>query len=640
MFNRVSAFLEAIDKKTEEMADAADEEELVRAIQQQQQKQRQQLEQQQQEHHQRRWSSGPSSAASSTYHGSTSLPVPSRFATGVNNNNNGDDDGGAVTPSTPLVRASASPSLHSPAPPQSIPFADSYTRAPTMPLSLPTKLPSFRSSLAAEEENHSARAAHGVGGPLDLTVYPLSSSSVGGASSATATAAAAVPAPSPSSSAAHNSAVERLQARCTALEADKARWQQEAATYKAQCGAARDALWTAEQEIRSCRTAQREAERALATYKETSQRLLEEAQQELRRAHTASTSTAEAATTASGQPLQAELAEAREMRQRLELLQAEHTTLLAEVDRLHEDAAKAAAETQRVQGTCRQARAQVDELQLELHSAQESLEGEVAAHADTRRALRELQVQQQKPYPPQPPAGGGTSDDTPNDDEATASGGDVVQLQRELREAKQRQQMLMLQISNKQTLLDSAQREVAELKGRYNELARQFDDAQVEVAAGFRSPGVSASEYNGPWGDSGASVGGGHRLRPVGGAVGAAGAFTDNVPMLSASGRGGSGVTISAHDALKRNAAMVRLTRQYGVVGRGFVAVVSAMDVAAIRLGRVLSQARWVWRVILMGYIALLQIWVVLLVLANMAGDVSGSQYDEYWSLVTTTHAP
>ncbi|KPA78285.1 hypothetical protein ABB37_06428 [Leptomonas pyrrhocoris] len=641
MLNRVNAFLEAIDKKTEEMADAAEESDIARAIEQQRQQQQQQQYRLHStatsSHHNgssaphpivtdvRSTSSTASAGGGGVSAASASLPPRNPSATtptgnrGAGLNSGSSSSAGAVPPPTPSTSASLRTSAQSQgsttttttnnkATTVAAGAADAYAGVHLVPLSLPTKLPSFRPSLA-EMDDHAERFEVGLSS---------AAGDGGGNGSDEAAAHAYLLSADP---AATSSSLARLQSRCASLDAEKARWQQEAATHKAQCSAARDSLWKAEQEARSCRTAQRDAERALAAYKETAQRLLDEAQQEVRRAHeVAAAGTADAATSSSSclsAAQREELAHAHEVHQRLELLQAEHTALLSEVDRCHEETAKAAAELQRVQDTCRQSETQADELRLAVQAAHESLEGEVAAHADTKNALRALQAQrEQQQQPLRQSSQGGLASDAAEADESGEGGAhhaDVAQLQRELREAKQRHQLLLLQLSNKQTVLDSAEREAADVKARYNELARQFDDAQVEVAAGFRPPGLPPSEYG--LVAAGGDGGGSHRARGVvaGGALSAA--------IDEAGGAGSGRGSNSSQDALKRSPAMVRLVRHHGAAGRVAVSVLSAVDDAALRLGRTLTHSRWMSRVLLMGYIALLQLWVLLLVLANMISE-------------------
>ncbi|KPI83898.1 hypothetical protein ABL78_7058 [Leptomonas seymouri] len=653
MFNRVNALFEAIDKKTEEMAHEAEEKDIARAAQQHEHQQQHLLQR-----------SVLSSATPSPYHASN---TPHHSAAEMRNSSNVGSVSGINNSSanaalalrnrseTPtigsggrFINISSSPPIGSvsaplgksaqlqgvtaavatlPQPSVLISAADTYASVCPMTLPLPAKLPSFHPSLADGERELSTAA------DVDWNSEGASQSHHRFASGPAASSTLPLPAFGQDSTgdtaAARNASLavlEHLQARCASLEEEKTRWQQESSTQKAQCSAARDALRKVEQEAHSSRMAQRDAERALATYKETAQRLLEEAQQEVRRVQEASAGSgsgdgtqnaAKSSSSLSGVQ-QGEESQARALRQRLELLQAEHTALLSEVDRFQEEAAKAAAELQRVQSAYRQAQMQVDELQLEVQAAQESLDGAVAAHADTKAALRALQAQRERQY-----GKGGLPSSTPSkkgSGEEGANSADTTQLQSELREARQRQQLLTLQLSNKQTALDSAEREVADLKSRYNELVRQFDDAQVEVAAGFRLPGLPLSEYN-----LAGVADGHHRFRSVAGPLSAsigenseaAAAHSESGPQLLSKGRVGS----TTNEALKRSPAMVRLTRQYGAAGRVAVSMLSAVDTTALRLGRVLTQSQWVWRVILMGYISLLQLWVVLLVLANLASE-------------------
>lgn len=644
MFNRVNAFLEAIDKKSEEMADAAAEEDIVQSLQL-----RQPLEHDAHTHlHHSNTSSinhnitgagvrPSSSTAPSSFHAVEGWAGDQK---NVSHNSTAAGSAAASTTGTSsalafatsaALRASAEPPSHAGRSDHS--YATHAAGPRVAPLALPTKLPSFRSSLSdtdavargglrrASEQGKGGVDASGLRAADTLSKTHDSAFLLSPAPASSTARGDVLSDANGSSAAAAADTLERLQARCTKLEAESTKWQQEAATHRAQGGAAREALWKAEQDARASRAAQRDAEQALAAYKETAQRLLEEAQQEVRRAQAASRSginSANEGDAASQQQQRQQLAEeARDVRQRFELLQAEHTALLSDVDRYQHEAAKATTELQQLQATCRRAEDRVDALQLDVHATRESLAGEVAAHADTKAALRQLLTQQQQRAPQQ------TTEVTTSSSE-TAGSEDVAQLQREVREARQRHQLLLLQASNRQTALDAAEREVADLKARYNDLVRQFDDAQVEVDAGFRGAGY-ASATPGFGVSGGGSSGGGNGQRPRGaGAVGgadhagggAAGLLSDK-PSSAA-----PPLLLSATpDALRRNPVMVQLARRYGAVGRASVSGLAALDAAALRLGRVLIQSRWVWRVMLVGYVLLLQLWVVLMVLASLASD-------------------
>ncbi|KAG5479451.1 hypothetical protein LSCM1_04714 [Leishmania martiniquensis] len=603
MFTRVGAFLEAIDKKTEEMANAADEKDLARAAEQQQQRLR---------------NSGGLSCAVSRQ------PFPQQAlhpASGSNDGGAFDEarlrgparghgtavDSSSSTFPAPATPPSASTSSAHPAPHE-------FCAEGHVSLSLPTKLPSFRPSpqgVATEE---------GGGGAAAEWKRHLTFSTVAGPSARDSLAsregnAAIVPSAVPGigESAINNSTVEavseRLEARCKVLEADKIRWQQEATTHRAQCNAARDALWKAEQDARASRAAQRAAEQALGVYKETSQRLLDEAQREMKRARDSA-----AGQSAVTEPLPQNAAhDAQELHQQLELLQVEHASLNTEVERYRQEAANAIAELQQVQERHRQEQMRVDALQLEVSAVRESLEGEVAAHAETRGALRRLQAQKDERI------GSGSSPPLPA---ATATATiDVAQLQSELNELKQRHQMLLLQASNRQAALDAATREAEDLKERYNELAKQVNDAAVEIEADFRAStvygGGSGSRIAFPAPPS-ASFMRGHRGRSPGGS-GIGGHSADSGAHWAHYAGTAATTPEGSSDARRRNPTMVRLAHQYGIAGRALVAVVCSIDSAAVQLGRILTQARWVWRVALMCYIGLLQIWVVLMIIGTLA---------------------
>ncbi|KAG5505764.1 hypothetical protein JKF63_05100 [Porcisia hertigi] len=593
MFTRVGAFLEAIDKKTERLANAADEEDLARAAKEQ--------------HIRLQFDSKVSST--------TSLkprPQPAQHTPKGNGGSFLDGnlqgglahgcrstagDGGSSFPSTEPPHSTMASSAH-------LASGEKYT-VDHVPLSLPTKLPSYRPSLqdvatdsgrkgVAAGLNRSLTSTAGAGPSAGNVLDPSQGNVVMALSDATRTRAGHV---ATSSTAA--AAVERLEARCKVLEAENVRWRQEAATNRAQCSAARDSLWKVEQDARAGRAAQRAAEEALIVYKETSQRLLNEAQQEVKRARDAAAGLA----SATGPQQQTDAShEARELHQQLELLQADHALLSAEVERHRQEAAKVAAELQRAQEKNREMQVRVDDLEFELGAARESLEGEVVAHAEARSDLRRLQAQKSKAVEVNgnPPVSAAVTHGTGEAGPAAS----LAQLQSELCELKQRNQILSLQASNRQAALDAAVREAVDMKARYNELAKQMQDAEVEVAAGFRGPPTASSMC-------------GHRVfGPRGSGVsgnsadaGAHWAHDDKVAVIT---------TDNSADARRRNPAMVRLARQYGVVGRVIASVLCTVDGVAVQVGCILTHASWVWRVALMGYIGLLQIWVVLMIVGTL----------------------
>ncbi|CAG9573494.1 conserved hypothetical protein [Leishmania major strain Friedlin] len=607
MFTRVGAFLEAIDKKTEELANAVDEEDLARTAGQRLHS-----------------SSGVSRNTSLQQHPQPPL-CPAR----------GHDSGvfhesrlGGLPRSRGNAAGSSSDDFQTAGTPPSVMISSAHVAsdkayaAGHVPLSLPTKLPSFRPS-TQDPAIDGGRGGVAAGWKQHLTASTVAdpfpgndlASSQGDAAIVSSAALGGGETPIHNISIAE-AAVERLKARCKALEADKTRWQQEAATHRAQCSAARDALWKAEQDTRASRAAQRAAEQALTVYKETSQRLLDEAHHELKQARDAA-----AGRSSATEPQQQTDAshDARELHQRLELLQADHASLNAEVERYRQEAAKATAELQHMQERHRQAQMRVDMLQLEVGAARESLEGEVSAHADTRSALRRLQTQKDELV---------RRGSSPSLSAAVAQGTgeagpavDVGPLQRELNELKQRHQLLTLQASNLQAALDAAAREATDMKARYNELAKHVNDAEVEMAAGFRASAIyengngCSSVFPAPPTTSSMR---GHRgpnadRNGLGGHSAAAGAPWAHYPGAAATTPESSG------DARRRNPAMVRLAREYGIAGRAVVAVVSSIDSFAVQVGRVLTQARWMWRVALMCYIGLLQVWVVLMIIGTLA---------------------
>ncbi|GET88372.1 hypothetical protein, conserved [Leishmania tarentolae] len=590
MFTRVGALLEAIDKKTEELANAADDEALARAAEQQQLAL----------HPAKDHNGGTFQESHLGEH-----PGGRGKATGSSR----DNFPNAATPPSVMI-SSAHPASH-----------ETYA-AGHVPLSLPTKLPSFRPSTQGLEVDGGRGDAAG-GGKQNRTAStaadPLAGNSLvssqGDAASASSPARARGEAAINNTSAAE-AAAERLEARCRTLESDKLRWQQEAAAYRAQCSAARDALWKAEQDTRASRAAQRAAEQALAVYKGTSQRLLDEAQQELKQARDAAAGQASAT---APRPQTDNLHDALELRQRLELLQTEHASLNAEVERYREEATKATAELQRMQEEHRQAHMRVELLQHEVGAARESLEGAVFAHAETRSALRRLQEQKDELL---------KSESSPSSSAAVAQGTgeagsttDVSLLQREFNELKQRHQLLTLQASNLQAALDAAAREAADMKAQYNELAKHVNDAEVEMEAGFR---VSAIYRDGngcsngfPAPPTASSMRGYRGLSTDWNGVGRHSADAGAHSAYSA----GTAATTpeNSGDARRRNAAMVRLARQYGIAGRAVAETICSIDSFAIQVGRILTQAQWMWRVALMCYIGLLQVWVVLIIIGTLA---------------------
>ncbi|KAG5479837.1 hypothetical protein LSCM4_05845 [Leishmania orientalis] len=610
MLTRVGALLEAIDKKTEELAKAADEKDRAWAAEQQQE--------------QLRNSSGLSSATWLQHYPTLALH-PAR----------GNGDGGAADESClrGLARGhgTAADGSSSAFPAEATPpsATASVTRLASheanaeshAPLSLPTKRPSFRPSLP------DAAADDGRGGPAagwkqHLTLSTVACPSIGSSPVSSQGNATTLPSAAPGNSepaiisSTAEAALVRLEGRCKALEADKIRWQQEAATHRAQCSATRDALWKAEQDARASRAAQRAAEQALTVYKETSQRLLDEAQHEVKRARDAAAGQSPATEAQQQEATQ----DAQELHQRLELLQADHASLNAEVERYRQEAANAVAELQHVQERHRQEQMRVDALQLEVGAVRESLEGEVTAHAETRSALRRLQTQKEEVM------ADGSSPSLPAAATAKATGeagpaADMAQLQSELNELKQRHQMLILQASSRQAALDAATREAEDMKERYNELAKQVNDAEVEIEAGFRASTV----YGGSIGSSiafpappSASSKRGHRGFGPGSSV-LRGHSADSGAHWAQYAGDAATTPESSSDARRRNPTLARLARQYGIAGRAFVAFVCSIDSAAVHMGLILTQARWVWRVALMCYIGLLQIWVLLMIIGTLA---------------------
>lgn len=648
MFNRVGAFLEAIDKRTEELADAAEEEDRARADAAQQQRQ----------HH-----SGSSAGAGPSLTSSSYLsPQPPSSGTGTGRSASTAAEfhavglvrshGGTPTPrggGGPLSSSGRSGSVSAHAGTSAgagdaaMPHTLGGYAGVHVPLSLPTKLPSFRPGPhdGAEPAHETGSSGNNNGGGAAWRQRP----SAGG--NGLPFTSLSVPSAVPSDGTAAAAAVERLEARCRALEADKARFQQEAATQRAQCTAARDALWTAEQEARAGRAAQRAAEQALATYKETSQRLLDEAQREVKRVREAAAGSSASASPAAAAAAQAATAEAvhsaQELHQRLELLQADHAALSSEVERCRQEAAKAAAELHRVQEAHRHTQARADALRLDLDAARESLDGEAAAHAETHAALRQLQSQRDELLLHRNQGAAGSSPNRHDTSDAALassstaaaatgwSDADVAQLQEEVRELRQRYQMVALQASNRQAALDAAAREAADMKMRYNELAKHVRDAEVEVAAGFNAAAIYGAAAPSPSSMSGfpapppsSTAFAGQRAFASGSGAGRAGPSASTTTAATTSDHGAHAG--NSGEALRRHPAMVRLGRQYGLAGRALVASVCAIDGTAVQLGRLLTHARWAWRVALMGYIGLLQVWVVLMVIGTLALEESNAR--------------
>ncbi|KAK7194904.1 hypothetical protein NESM_000412200 [Novymonas esmeraldas] len=584
MFAGVGAFLEAMDKKTEALADAAEEQDLAHAAQQHQQQQQQHLQ-----------SSSRVSSSASLYHLHHQTPVLGVTTAAAASPATATAAGGVSA--TPLISSSSA---------QLEPYTTGYAA-----ISLPTKLPSLRTTQpgASTERSASGHAAlvgaKSLADPADVMrhastalapssaahthhQYNNNNSSSGGGAAAAAAAAVA----------------ERLEAQCRTLEAEKLRWQQETATQRAQCTAAREALWKAEQDTRASRAAQRAAEQALVAYKDTSQRLLEESQREVQRARDAVAGRAPTETAEQQQEQQQKETNPRlsaeELHQRLTLLQADHAVVCNEAERHRQEVAKVSAELQRVHAGQRQAQARVEALLLEVDTARESLEGEVAAHTETRVALRRLQAQDGDTAAGATSSGGASAAARAVEqvtDDAGGAAAAVAQLAGQLKDMQQRYHKATLQCGAQQVALDAAAREAAEMKARYNELALRVNDAEVEVAAGFRAfPPPPASSLAAPREHHGTRAGG-------------SGA---DVEASAALMRGGT-------EPLRRHPDLVRLARQYGAAGRAAVTAICALDSAAVRVGRVLTQSRWVWRVALMGYLSLLQVWVILVLLGTFA---------------------
>ncbi|CAJ1025122.1 hypothetical protein Q4I30_003767 [Leishmania utingensis] len=610
MFTRVGALLEAIDKKTEELANAADERDLALAAEQQPQRLLS--------------SSGVNSAASLQHHTQPAL----HFARGNDGSAFGEsrlgglargssnavgNSGGACPTAGPNPLAMTS-STH---------LASHEARAVGhVPLSLPTKLPSFQPS-QKDTATDGGGGGTAAGWKQHLTLPTAAGTFAGSSVVSSQGDVANVPSttlgggkPAIHHGSTADATVEQFEERCKALQADKMRLQQEAATHRAQCSAARDALWKAEQDIRASRAAQRAAEQALTVYKETSQRLLDEAQQEVRRARDA----AAGKSSATEPQQQTDVShDAQELHQRLELLKTDHASLNAEVEHYRQEAAKATAELQHVQERHRQAQMSIDTLQLEVGAARESLEGEVAAHAETRSALRRLQAQKDEQIRSgsSPFVSGAVAQSTGKADSAA----EVAQLRSELNELKQRHQILTIQASNRQAALDAAAREAADMKVRYNELAKQVNDVEVEMAAGFRTSSLygDGNGYSAVFpAPPTASSMRGHRVFGLG--AGGSGGHSADAGAPRAHSAGTVATTLeSSDDARHRNPAMVRLARQYGIAGRVAVTVVCSIDSTAMQVGRFLTQAGWMWRVTLMCYIGLLQVWVILTIIGTLA---------------------
>lgn len=573
MFNRVNALLEAIDKKAEEIADAANSDEATHA-----------LVQQQQQYQDRDMDRGHTHGFSSSHN--------------------------AASP----VRSTA--------------------------LKLPEQLPSLLHDASSAVNDVSATGSHGG---LFRNAEPTAATATATATAAAAdgtTTAAPSSAFSVASSPRTDPVVMRLQSQCTVLEEEKLKWQMEAATQKTQCSTAREALWKAEQDVRSARAGQRQAEEELEAYRISSKRLLDEALEAAAASSSGAPSLLKAnskatAATATGRDEEDGSATVASVNpEYIRNLETELQRHRVDMERCLDDLTKANAQLQRSQDECRQLQGRVEELDVEVKVAKESLEGETIIGEEERAKLRELQGKYNAllhsrsfsgdtmhPSRINSAASGGAT--PPFDRSTTDVGGLKEQLthsEMELNELKQRYQLLSSQASNRQIELDSALRDAAEVKARYAELAKRVADEEVELAAGYgggRSTVLSASCTSlGRGGPAAAHLRHSHAMS----AGGPAAAATVFIPVASheRAAEGGPSSQVNPDDALRRHPFMVLLVRQYGVPGRALVSLICLVDAVALRSGWMLVRGHPAWRVFAITYIFLLQLWVVLLFIVNV----------------------
>lgn len=426
-----------------------------------------------------------------------------------------------------------------------------------------------------------------------------------------------------------------LEVRCTKAEESAESWQRQAQLHKEGAATVRDQLQRKENEVHVLQEAQQDLLNELAEYRESSRRLVEAKDKEIDALRAmrqrGGTGTAAGGVDGAG-GVSAE--QAHELEEQLRALEAKLAGEENELERWKRECAAAKRDVSHAQDERRQLEQQVDSLFLDIRAAQESLQGEVAAHAETKASLRELQsalndarfgrasnadgafgASSMRGGAGGPSSAGGAMDET----SAGLMAAQLAASQDELANLQQRCQQLSFQLMERQTELDASTREVADWKARYDNLARRVGDEEVAAAAGYGNPatavpllhyaGLPGTGAAGSAGSSGHGVGGG-------GGKGLGGATTRVQFHGKGGGSGGSAVPATE---LRRTPAMLQLTRR-GKVGRVLVEVLCRVDEVALQLGRLL-RIHATLRVCLACYLICLQVWVIVVIWMNLSFD-------------------
>lgn len=440
-------------------------------------------------------------------------------------------------------------------------------------------------------------------------------------------------------------AVDRLTSECAAADTEKSRWQREAVYYKDVATTSRNQLAQCEGEVRVLRQLQEETRKELDVYKASAKQFMEESEAEvmelkkkLQCRPTGAADTADADESAAANRKRAELeATVSQLRAR---------QLDGEAERRHLQAALAVAEREREQAQLQQQQLEqrVDTLLLDVQALKESLEGELVAQqemaAQLKQARSELQAAQAElqaagcipssqyvrtpQQQQQQEAEDGSSAASPEQQQrqqhaASLAAMTIANLEEALSEAQQRCQVVSLQLMEMQTAQRSSAQEAAEWRGRHNALARRLgDDADAAAVVGYggvsrlsggggapsfpRPPGMNARQSDS--GEVAVHVLGSGAHSRVSGGVAAAAATS------------GGGATALWSD-LRRESSVHRVLRR-GRVGQLAVEVLAKVDDATLQVVQYLRH-RAVARVAAEGYICLLQLWVLLVFVSNLA---------------------
>lgn len=386
---------------------------------------------------------------------------------------------------------------------------------------------------------------------------------------------------------------------------ESVKWQREATYYTDIATNARDQLVRRESEVRVLQLRQEDLEKELAEYKNSSRCLLEEKEREVEKLRKQQQHDRGGGSVATLSPSATSLTSVEDQQKISELTnqlnKLETQVALDENEKIELRREREIAKRELVQQQAQYAQQVhvVDSLRLELHALQESLEGEVVAHRESRSIIRKLR-DDLKVAPPWDPAGS-TSAATASDSatiHATTQALELTRLRETLQESQQRHQMLSYQLMERQTTLEARTRDAADWKARYDMLAQRTGDEEIAVAAGY---GILSAT---PPGRNGAA--------PVSERFGGdplVDAKTARIPMLGKVAAG-SGV-----EELRRTVVIGRLARK-GRGGRLLVGALVSLDNAALRVIGVLRGQALV-RMVAVLYVIFLQLWVVLLFLAN-----------------------